>query len=217
MGQYAPIMGAAMSAMSSFAQSRVQASQARAQAASLEAQGDMLRKQASLVQQRGEIEARAIDRRKLELRRAFQDLQGRNRANLGAGYVDLVSGSPLEVSTGNIQRFADDMGENAYAVALKRWETQQQVNAMNYQADMYDEQSSFMDRSANNLIGSLMGAGMSAFGTYAAMGGFKDTSTTVAGIGQYGSSGGGSTGVWPTTATKQRYSTIAPKFTARRI
>ena len=182
MGQYAPIMGAAFSAMSSFAQSRVQASQARAQAATMEAQGELLRKQASLVQQRGEIEARAIDRRKLELRRAFQDLQGRNRANLGAGFVDMSSGSPFEVSEGNIQRFADDRGENAYAVALKRWETQQQVNAMNYQADMYDAQSSYLSRSGNNLFGSLLQAGMAGFGSYAMLGGFKDTS---GGQGQY--------------------------------
>ena len=167
-----PIAMAAMSAVSSFTGSMSQQAQARAQASNLEAQADMARKQGEIVAQKGESEARAIERQKREIRRKFEAIQGKNRANLGAGFVDMTSGSPLEISLGNIDRFAEDMGENAYEAALKRWEAETAQKNYEYQASMYDAQSDNVSQSAGNLMTSLLGAGMAGFGSYM-MGGMQ--------------------------------------------
>ena len=161
-----PIAMAAMSAVSSFTGSMSQQAQARAQASNLEAQADMARKQSEIAAQKGELEARAIERQKREIRRKFEAIQGKNRANLGAGFVDMTSGSPLEISLGNIDRFAEDMGENAYEAALKRWEAETAQKTYEYQAAMYDAQADNVSQSAGNLMTTLLGAGMAGMGGF---------------------------------------------------
>lgn len=167
MGTFAiPIAMAAMSAASSFMQSNARQQQAQAQASALEQQADLTRRQADYAQQKGDIEARSIERRKSEIRRKFEALMGKNRANLAAGNVDMTSGSSIDIAMGNINRFADDVGENAYEAALKRWETEEQTKMMRYQADMYDANADATSRAGGNLLGSLLGAGMAGMGSF---------------------------------------------------
>ena len=173
------IANSAISTVTTTMQAEKARNQQLAQASAMEAQGDLLRKQAQLQAQKGEVEARAIDRQKRVIRRQFEGLQGRNRANLGAGNVDMSSGSAALVSEGNIQRFAEDMAENAYAAALKRWETDTAVKNTQYQAEQYDAQSSYLKDTAGNLLSSLLlgqlagasaffgGGGMQAIGSLA--------------------------------------------------
>ncbi|MBO4335845.1 MAG: hypothetical protein J5846_08460, partial [Desulfovibrio sp.] len=109
-----------------------------------------------LMQQKGDIEARQIEKQKRQLRRDFEQAQGHNRSLLAAGNVDMGSGSALDVELGNIDRFASEMQGNAYDVALKKWETGEQVKMANYQADAYDAQGSYLKSSAGSLGTSLL-------------------------------------------------------------
>ena len=136
------LVAGGLSAVSSFVGAEQQRRQQKAQASALASQADMTRRQADIAKQKGRVEAENIDRQKSALRRDFEAMQGHNRSLLAAGNVDMGSGSALDVSLGNIDRFAGDMGENAYQRALKDWETSETVNALHYQADSYDAQSS---------------------------------------------------------------------------
>lgn len=120
------------------------------------AQAEATRKQAQRAAMQGKSEAERIDAQKSQLRRQFNEAQGRNRASLGAGNVDMASGSAMDVAEGNINRLGEEMAENAYNVALKRWETTEQTNALKHQADVYDAQGSYLKRTAGNLGTSLL-------------------------------------------------------------
>lgn len=150
-----------LSALGSFANSQSQAAQQRAQAAAYATQAEQTRNQARYQQEKGRIEAENIDRQKSQMRRDFEQLQGRNRSLLAAGNVDPTSGSAMDVQLGNIEMFANDIGENAYQKALKEWETREQVKQTQYQADIYDAQSSNLERTAGNIGQSLLTAGLS--------------------------------------------------------
>ena len=149
-----------LTAINSFAASRLQAAQQKAQGQALQAQANVTRQQAAITAEKGRIEAENFDRQKSALRREYEDIQGRNRSLLAAGNVDMGSGSALSTSIGNMERFAADVGENAYQKALKEWETAQEVKNLTYQADMYDAQGSFLKKSAGNLGASLLSAGL---------------------------------------------------------
>lgn len=152
---------AALSGISTFAGEQQNSARQRAQASALHAQADIARQQGELAEQKGRIEAQTIDRRKSDIRRRFNEQQGHNRSLLAAGNVDMTSGSALDVSTGNINRFAEDMGENAWQKALSQWETAQQAKSARYQADVYDAQGSYLKRTAGNLGTSLLSAAIS--------------------------------------------------------
>lgn len=158
----------ALSAAGSLASSQAQAAQQKAQASAL-------RQQAALTAEKGRIESENFDRQKSALRREYEDIEGRNRSLLAAGNVDMSSGSALSTSLGNIERFASDVGENAYQKALKEWETAQDVKNLEYQANVYDAQGSFLKKSAGNLGSSLLTAGLSGLSS---------------GLGMYGMAGG---------------------------
>ena len=142
------IATAAMTALSSFSQSQQQSQQQKEQASALQAKASATRKQTA---RKGRVEAENYDRQKSALRREFQETQGRNRSLLAAGNVDMGGGSALDVSLGNIERFAADVGENAYQKALKQWETAQEVKNINYQAATLDAQGSYLKKTAGNL------------------------------------------------------------------
>ena len=150
------LVAGGLSAVSSFVGAEQQRRQQKAQASALASQADMTRRQADIAKQKGRVEAENIDRQKSALRRDFEAMQGHNRSLLAAGNVDMGSGSALDVSLGNIDRFAGDMGENAYQRALKEWETSENVNALHYQADSYDAQSSYLRKTAGNFMTSLL-------------------------------------------------------------
>lgn len=171
----------ALTAATTLVQSEQGRKQQKAQADTAKAQADIQRKQAELAGQQGRIEAENLDQQKSLLRREFNAGQARNRSLLGAGNVDMASGSALDVSMGNINRFAADVGENAYQKALKEWETDYTVKNLLYEADMYDAQSSYLKKSAGNFGTSLLTAGisgvMAGLGTYAMGGGFAPEKT----------------------------------------
>lgn len=135
-------------------------SQQAAQGQTLSAQAEQARRQAGQIAQTGRQELAAIDRERSKLTRDYRNIQSANAVALGAGNVDLSSGSAMDVAAGNADRFAADIGDNAYSRALKDWETREQVKAANHQADLLDSQASYARRAANNLLPTLLGAGL---------------------------------------------------------
>ncbi len=183
MAMWAMVATAVLSAASTVMSSEQQRIQQEAQADAMEAQANVTRQQAQLQQQKGDIEARNIERQKRQLRREFETAQGHNRSLLAAGNVDMTSGSALDVSLGNIDRFAAEMGQNAYDVALKKWETAEQVKATNYQADVYDAQGSYLSSTAGSLGTSLLKGAIQGGLTFASMYGSSAFSGAGAGAG----------------------------------
>lgn len=161
MGMTLGIISGALAAGSTFLQAQAASQRQAAQAGYMESQAAAARKQADIELARGHAEAEAIDRRKSEIHRQFNELQGHNRVVLGAGNVDMSSGSAAKVAEGNINSFANDMAENQYQKALKLWEAQENKKAMNYQADVLDSQASYLNRTNGNMGTSLLSAALS--------------------------------------------------------
>lgn len=156
MGLVGSALGAATSAVGAIAQGNQQ----RAQAEALSAQAEQTRKQAQLIEQKGAIEAQNLDARKTKLRRDFEALQGKNAVALGAGNVEGSTGSANDVALGNINMFANDLAENQYEVALKKWETAEQAKQARYQADLFDSKASLLQKTAGNVGTTLLTAGL---------------------------------------------------------
>ncbi|MBQ9407271.1 MAG: hypothetical protein IJU37_11125 [Desulfovibrio sp.] len=168
MAMWAMAATAVLTAVSTVMSSEQQRMQRQAQGNAMEAQAQAQRQQAQLMQQKGDMERRQIERQRSQLRREFEQAQGHNRSLLAAGNVDMSSGSAMDVSLGNIERFASEVQENAYEAALKKWETNEQVKMANYQADVYDAQGSYLKSSAGSLGTSLLKgavAGAMSFGS----------------------------------------------------
>lgn len=140
------IMGG-VSAAGSLVSGISQKNQQRVQAQNLE-------QQAAAQAAASQIEAEGIDRRKAQIRRDYEQMQGRNAASLGAGNVDLSSGSAMDVAQGNANLFAQDVGANAYEAALAKWRGLNQAKALQSQADQLTKQS-------NNYLPTLLDAGLS--------------------------------------------------------
>ncbi len=142
------------------------ANRTKAQAQAQQAQAGQLRGQARLAEQQGQLEAEAIDRQRSSLRRQYEEMQGANRAALGAGNVDLASGSALQVADGNSLAFASDMGESAYQRAIRNTETRNNTAALNHQANWLDESASWQKKQASNFAPTLLGAILPATGSF---------------------------------------------------
>lgn len=140
--------------------------QQQAQGKAQEKQADQMRQRARLQEQAGRIESEALDKQKSQLRQQYADLAGRNKVSLGTGNIDPSSGSALQVADGNAARFGADIGETAYSRALKQWETQAQVQSTLYQADTLDKQASYSQRTAINLLPTILGAGLQGAGSF---------------------------------------------------
>lgn len=145
--------GSLMSGLAGSAQQSAQASANRQQA-------EAMRMAAKSQAEAGRTQAESIAERKSQLRRDYEQLQGRNAASLGQGNVDLSSGSAMDVALGNAENFSQDVGANAYEVALKKWETRNQVMQTNAQANQLDSMASWQERVSRNLTPSLLGAGL---------------------------------------------------------
>lgn len=150
------LLAGGLSALTSYANDQQQARQYSAQA-------DAARAQAKQAQMKGELEAQEIERRKTELRRQYQETQSHNRSMLAAGNVDMTSGSAAQVSEGNINRFAIDVGENVYGKALKNWETKYNVGVLNNQADNLESMAS----AKSAFVPSILNAAISGAGSFA--------------------------------------------------
>lgn len=169
------LVSGGLSALTSLGSGLAQSNQQRNQARAMEAQAAQTRAQANMEAQRGAIEAENIARQKRKLTREYNDIQARNRVNAGAGFVDMTSGSMLMQQLGNADRYAADVAENEYDRVLKINEANNAVKALNWQADQYDANSSYMKRSADNMAGTALGAIANGFvsglGTYIGAGG----------------------------------------------
>ena len=160
------IISAALSAFQGFSQSQAQISQSQNQARVMEANAKITRQNAAMEKERNLQEARAQEREKIRLREEFNATESANRVSLGAGNVDMTSGSAFDVSMGNINAFAADMGENAYAVALKKWEAAERERIGNEQAHIMEENASWLKKSSGNTLTSLLTAGIGGFGGF---------------------------------------------------
>lgn len=141
------------------------------QAAQLEAQADAVKGQAARAQVQGEVEAREIERRKVQMRREYEATQARNRVQLGAGNVDMTSGSAAGIAQGNIASFANDIGENAYSKALKEWETKVNVNTLKAQEEGYRRQAERQQEALPSILDAAI-SGASGFASgYSMVGG----------------------------------------------
>lgn len=140
--------------------------QQQAQAEAGKAQARQMREQARVQEEQAQVELASQDRRTQQLRRQYDQLQGANRAALGAGNVDLASGSALAVADGNAQAFASDMGESAYQRAITAAEARNQTKSVLHQADLLDSNASYQKRAAGNLAPTLLGAALSGAGGF---------------------------------------------------
>lgn len=152
----------ALSLASGLASGAAKSSQQKAQAAQMEAQAEALGRQADAAREQSERNAYAADARKSQIRRQFRDVMGRNASLLGAGNVDMATGSAADTALGNINRFAADMGENSYDRALRLWEGRQAEQAHDYQAEAARAQASYLRRTAGNFGTSLLTATLGA-------------------------------------------------------
>lgn len=157
----AGLVMAGLSGFSALAGAETKRNQQRSQAAAMEQRAEQARRQALLAREKSRIEAEGIDRQKRDIRRKFNEVQGHNRSLLAAGNVDMASGSALDVSLGNIDRFAADMGENAYERALRLWEGKESEKSLNYQADAMDANASYLKNTAGTIGTSLLTAAIS--------------------------------------------------------
>lgn len=135
----AAILGATMGGLSAASTLVGGAAADRQQNAQRQAQADALQQQAKLTQEQGRIEAENISGQRSRIRREYESIQGQNRVALGAGNVDLSSGSAMKVQEGNSLRFADDIGENEYNRLLSQWSTNEKVKQTQAQADYYSQ------------------------------------------------------------------------------
>lgn len=184
------LISAALSAFGSFSSSMSQGAQQRQQAAVLEAQAKTSRQNAEKERVRGEAEAAAQSREKSRIRRDFERGQAANRVSLGAGNVDMGSGSALDVALGSIDNFAADMGENEYAAALKLWEGEENARLMRNQAAIQESNASYLKETAAGMGSSLLTAGIGGLGGFASGYGMAGGSfNSLLGLGGSGASG----------------------------
>ncbi len=137
------------------AQSVISAEAARAnqeyQAKVYAANADAMRMQADLERQQGEIAQANIDKEKTQLRRDYNAMQGQNTSLLASNNVLLESGSALDTMMGNADLFAEDIGENRYNYALAGWEAENQARHTEWEADVADNQASWLKKTSATL------------------------------------------------------------------
>lgn len=160
------LISAGLTALQGFNSSQAQISQAQNQARVMEANARVARQNAALEAEQANFEARQQDKKKSALRREYESVQAQNRVNLGAGNVEMFSGSALDVAEGNINNFASDMGDNAYAVAMKRWEAAERERQGKQSAHIMEENASWLKQSSGNIFTSLLTASIGGFGGF---------------------------------------------------
>ncbi len=122
--------------------------------------------QANLARQQGEVEKDSIDSELTQLRRDYNAVQGQNTSLMAAGNVVLESGSALDTIVGNANLFAEDVGENRYNYALADWEAENNARQLEYQGDVYDAQSSWLDKTSGSLGLSLLSGHIAGYQSF---------------------------------------------------
>lgn len=160
------VMGG-LNAVSSLSQASHQHANSQAQADAARAQAKMYQQQARQAEDVGRAEAQAQEEQKSKLRRQYQDTMSRNKSLLAAGNVDSSSGSALQTAEGNIEQFAQDMGDNAYSVAMKEWETRENSKRLKASAQTQKDMASAYQSQANNWFPSLLNTAISGASGFA--------------------------------------------------
>lgn len=171
----AAIAATAISATSSFIQSQAQNRQAEYQAAVARANAQALRNQAESERLSGIAQKEAVEIRRSQLTREYRSQQGSNISLLAASGVDIGSSSAQDLLSGNAINYASDVGENAYQAQLTQWESDYKRKNLLWQADVQEDQASYLSSTVAGLGTSLLTAGLTGagagLGTYAAFGG----------------------------------------------
>lgn len=208
-------VGLVMAAVAAAGSYISQSNQAEAQRRQLEYQAAVNRNNAVMAQQqaqqerqKGQIVQENIDRERAQIRRDFERQQGKNVSLLAGGNVDLTSGSALGALEGNVDIFAADIEWNRQQHALAGWEANEKARQLEFQADGYGSQGSFMDSTASSLGPSLLTAGMaglsSGMSAYSMAGGvFGGGTPKGKGVVPDGKPVGG--GVWGSQRVKDNY------------
>lgn len=160
------LLGAGLGMAGSVAGSLSENQQKLAQSERLDAQAKALRQNARANRLASQAEAESIGERKSKLRREYEAMQGRNAVRLGAGNVDLASGSAMDVAAGNADIFAQDVAENSYQKMLRIWEGENQSVALENQARQANAQSDYLSDSASYVAPTLLKAGLAGAGGF---------------------------------------------------
>lgn len=160
------LISGALTAFQAFSNSQRQVAQAQNQARVLEANAKLTRQNAAAEAEQARFQAQRQDQEKSRLRRDYNNIQAQNRIALGAGNVDIQSGSALDTELGNIQNFAADMGDNAYAVAMKKWEASERERQGRQSARIMEENASWLRQSSGNTATSLLTGGIAGLGGF---------------------------------------------------
>jgi len=170
---------AVISAVGSQQQAQAKAAQDRYNASVAENQAIAYGQEAEIKQRRTEIDQRAIELEKEKARAEFEQERGRNVSMMAAGNVDLSSGSPLAILTGNVNAFQNDMDELDYQRDLIGWSGQREADILKWQAATSLGQSKFIKgqipSAGQSLFSSALGGVAAGASTYYAAGGGKAT------------------------------------------
>ncbi|MFI3271243.1 MAG: hypothetical protein R3Y11_03930 [Pseudomonadota bacterium] len=180
------IAAGALTAAESFISSEATRKSQQYQADVYAANADAYRSQAELTRQQGEVAQNKIDDEKTQLRRDYNSAQGQNTSLLAAGNVVLDSGSALDTLTGNADLFAADVGENRYNRQLAGWEAENSARQLDYQGDVADAQSSWLNKTAGSLgmslLSGVVSGGIAGVSSYMLAGGTFGTDPTSSGM-----------------------------------
>ena len=173
----AAILMGVFAAMQTFQQAEAQRRQQKYQADVARNNALAKEQQAEIVAARTEAEREAADVEKNKLSHKYRASAGENMSILAASNLAVGTGSAMDLFEGNLNRYADDMGELEYAKELKSWAGRRESQVLDWEADSLRENASFLDATAGSLGQSLLTAGLSGastgMGTYAVAGGFK--------------------------------------------
>ncbi len=178
------IISAVVSAISTFSQMEAARKQKQYQAAVARNNAIAKRQQADITRRKTEVAMRAVDEDKKKAKRKYVEAAGTNVSLLAAGNVELVSGSALDLLEGNLNRFADDMGELEFKKELTGWEGRREAQIQEWEGDVEESNASFLQQTAGSVGDSLLGAGLAGVGSF---------SSSYLMAGGFGGGGGGST------------------------
>lgn len=151
---------ATLGAGQAFIGAEAQRRQANYQAQVAQSNAQALRAQANNERLAGEIEARNLDKQKEELRRVYDQARGENIATMAAVNIALGSGSSEDLLAGNAALFSEDIATNRYNREVALWNAEVRAGQNEYQAAVYDSQSSYLKKTAGSLGTSLLSAGI---------------------------------------------------------
>jgi hypothetical protein len=153
-----------VSAFSSFQQSEAQRRQQNYEAEIARNNAIAKDQQAELVRQRTESERIAADKERHKVKRKYLDAAGTNMSLIAARNVG-VTGSALDILEGNLDMFADDMGEMAYQKEINTWMGRREAQVLDYEAEVLRSNASSLERTAGSVGQSLLTGGLSGLGT----------------------------------------------------